>query len=159
MFAGFVISARRMVIWPCIAIAIVVGGSPRVSCGAERDNPPRSRRINLSSALGKQIEEKLAAVDREIVRLRHADAKGQADELSRQVLRLRDQLDGKVVPAGDPASAELHVVGIYVGAFPNGPRKYGTSVVCVEATDRPIVLTLTAYEPRATACSFIATAR
>lgn len=101
---------------------------------------------DLSTPLGKQASEKLTAVEKEASRLRETGAKTQGDYLANQAQRLRDVLNGKNVPAKE-GGAELHLVGIYSGSFPNGPRKYGVAAVSVEVIDRPVVLALCAYEP------------
>jgi hypothetical protein len=99
----------------------------------------------------KQIEEKLAAVDREVALLRQADAKAHpdarayADDLANRAQRVRDEWAGK--PDPDVTGPELHVVGVYEGAFPDGPRRYGIVAARVEQTQRPIILALCAYGP------------
>jgi hypothetical protein len=108
---------------------------------------PQAGKLDLSSLLGRQVQEKFVAIDREVARLREAGATAQADELAAQARPLHDRLDGKDFAAGNDGSAELHLVGVYQGSFPNGPRKYGRATVEVEVTDRPIVLALSAYDP------------
>jgi hypothetical protein len=101
-------------------------------------------KVDLSTPLGKQVHDKLASIDREVARLRDSGERSQADQLSAEVARLRRVLDGTDTSTARPA--ELHMVGVYEGAFPNGPRKFGLVTVSVEATDHPITLSLSAYE-------------
>jgi hypothetical protein len=104
-------------------------------------------------ALQRKAQDKLTLIGREVRLLREADpakepyAARYADLLARESQRLSDDLAGKDAPPADANTPELHVVGFYEGSFPNGPKKYGTAVVQVEVTDRPVVLALCAYSP------------
>ena len=96
---------------------------------------------------------KIADVEKEITVLRARDrdkaphAAGYAEQLARDLQQLRDEWEGRHAPARDAETAELCVVGFYQGAKPAEPRKFGSAVVEVQATPRPIVLALCAYEP------------
>jgi hypothetical protein len=105
-----------------------------------------------AAAADQQAEQKLKAVETEVARLKDADpaknpkAKSYAEMLTPGVALVRDMLDGKDAPQ-DAAAPELHLVGVYEGVFPEGPRKFGQVSVEVEATGRPIVLALCAANP------------
>src|SRR4051812_8483383 len=107
----------------CVLItATIVGAQPPI-------------KVDLSTPLGKQVQEKFAAIEREVARLRDSGERSQADQLSAEVARLRQVLDRTDTATARPA--ELHMVGVYEGAFPNGPRKFGLVTVSVEAADHP----------------------
>jgi hypothetical protein len=97
----------------------------------------------------KQIQDKLAAIDKEVDRLRQTDpkahpyAKAYADDLAKRAQRVRDEWAGK--PDPDATDPELHVIGVYEGTFPDGPRRYGVAAARVEDTQRPIILALCAF--------------
>jgi hypothetical protein len=96
-------------------------------------------RATAAADVDKQLDRKLAASEREVVRLREAGAADKARDLAAQAAHFRDRLTNKAAPA--PALAnepEVHVVGLYQGTTP---------VVDLRITDRPIILILCAYEP------------
>ena len=106
--------------------------------------------LSAADSPDRDTQQKLQAVDQEIARLREADpktrpnARAYADQLAAMAAQIRQMLDAKDAPGSAP---ELYVVGVYEGVFPEGPRKYGTVAVDVEAANRPIVLALCAYDP------------
>lgn len=102
--------------------------------------------------LAREVQDQLAAVEREVARLRQSGDAAGAEALGRQLAHFRDRLAGKAAPAGD--GLELHVVGLYEGADPPGVRQQrgdvppqGSAAVEVQPTGRPIVLVLCAYDP------------
>ena len=77
-------------------------------------------------SLRSEIDKKLAAVENEVQRLRKLGATEDAQSLAARLEALRDQAAGKDVPQQN-AAPEVHVVGLYEGSFPDGPRKFGRS--------------------------------
>jgi hypothetical protein len=106
--------------------------------------------VSAADSPDREIQQKIDAIDGEIARLRQADpktrpnAKAYADQLAAAFQRVRDEWAGK--PDPNATEPELHVVGIYHGAFPEGPRRYGVATVRIEASARPFILALCAYD-------------
>jgi hypothetical protein len=61
--------------------------------------------------LQEEMQSQLAAIDREVTRLRKAGKASNADQLAGQLQYFRDRLAGKAAVAGK--EPELHVVGLY----------------------------------------------
>jgi hypothetical protein len=97
-------------------------------------------------SLRAQVQEKLSAIERETQRLQQLGDKNDADALAATLKALRDKVEGKDAPAPTDLP-EVHVVGLYEGTFPDGPRKFGHATVDLQVTDRPVILVLCAYEP------------
>jgi hypothetical protein len=86
----------------------------------------------------------LGVLEQEAARLGKEGKPKAATELSAKVARWQDELAGRELAVR--AEPELHLVGVYAGLFPNGPKKFGTAKVQVDIKDRPVVLVLSAYE-------------
>jgi hypothetical protein len=145
---------------------------------APTTNPILRREAALAEAKAtrvKEMDEKFAAVEREVARLRALGAAGdaRADALESALRGLRDRRADNAVVKDE--KQELHVVGVHEGLRPGdldqvaaaaavaatGPTTQpqqrrrrreklagrGTAVVEVQATGRPIVLVISAYEP------------
>ncbi|HZN64030.1 MAG TPA: HEAT repeat domain-containing protein [Tepidisphaeraceae bacterium] len=126
--------------------------------------PVRTTTLAADPPPADEVTAKLAEVEAEVALLRKLTpaespaAARYADELDREVRRLRadwEAGDAQAPAAGaevgknadEAAAPELYVVGFYEGSMPNGPKRFGTAVVDVQVTDRPVVLALCAYEP------------
>ena len=98
------------------------------------------------------LKDKFAGIQRKIERLRKADIQKPADDLAAKLRGFAGQLAGPIPPAGK-GQVDLHVVGLYEGAYPNGERHSGNNhpqdvaTVELKSIGQPIVLVLTAYEP------------
>ena len=106
--------------------------------------PVRAAAAAEPVAAPERVKEQLAAIDREVGRLRESGQTAQADELDRKAQPFRDRTAGKPRPPSD--DPELHVVGFYEGQMPDGkPREFrefkqGVAAVEVTGADRPVVL-------------------
>jgi hypothetical protein len=86
-----------------------------------------------------------ADIEQEADRLRRAGDRERAAEYERRLRAFRDRLTGPY-PEPERDDAEVHVVGIHVGAKVPG-RRSGLAEVEVTYTARPITLVLCAYNP------------
>lgn len=118
-------------------------------------NTPVARPTTAESrkAIQSEIDRKLAAIEREVARLRAIGepARARADAMQQRLRDVRASQDPTRVAAG--GLPELHVVGIQQGK-PSGPvgrrgqRPWGPGVAVVEVQDTggPIILAVCAYE-------------
>ncbi|MGB7160220.1 MAG: hypothetical protein WBD40_19285, partial [Tepidisphaeraceae bacterium] len=112
----------------------------------------------LKQTLDAEVDAKITVVEREVARLTALGEppKARADALTQRLGDIRNRRANRAVVKDD--QPELHVVGLYEGAQADGAAKLppaqrrrqlpgrGTAVVEVQATGRPIVLSLSAYE-------------
>jgi hypothetical protein len=106
---------------------------------------------NDTRALRRELDSKLSDIAREVARLRAAGDVEGASRLEAELRRFQDPAAGRAV--ANSGAPEVHVVGLYEGAQPQGAVRgfqthpVGSATVEVRAMGRPVVLVLCAYEP------------
>jgi hypothetical protein len=137
---GVLVGAASVVAFPLV-LGFMMGDSD--------DAPATAVEIRL---VLRELDGKFADIMREADRLRGAGDGDGANRIEAELQRFRDRAAGRASGGGGD-EPELHVVGLYVAAQPQGaPRTLGThpvgtAAVEVRATGRPVVLVLCAYEP------------
>ena len=112
-------------------------------CAASRAAPPTDR--NPFIAASAQVQARFTIISNEADRLQTNGQIAQANAMRAQLSYFQSEYNG-TLPSGNAGSPELDVVGLYQGlggGIANGPP--GTATVHVAATDRPVVLGISAY--------------
>jgi hypothetical protein len=94
-----------------------------------------------------RLAARFAAVDREIARLQSTGDAAAAQAMSARLQHFEDEFGGTA--QSDLTSPALDVVSIYEGTLGSSgnPPPTSSGTIHVEATDRPVVLTIGSYSP------------
>jgi len=120
-------------IWSWLVIAPIVFGP---SSHGQELKPPRAV---------ERLQERFAAMEREVDRLRTTGDAAKADQLAAKIQEYKAWLKGPYQPPKSE-EPEVHMIGVYEGANPSGLRDVGHVSVKVTYTARPIILVLCAYD-------------
>jgi hypothetical protein len=137
-----------------VVVALVIAAARVYEGPAGLAREAAERQGTEAARLRAELDGRLAAVAREVARLRAAGDDAGAAEMGAELAHFRARAGEKAPrPGGD--GPELHVVGVYAGDVPPGappgppPTRLptGAAVVEVHDTGRPVVLAVCAYEP------------